>query len=156
MTRPDRDEWFLQMAELVATRSTCLRGHVGVVIVVEKRIVSIGYNGAPPGQPQCDEVGCDELTVMPVNLPPERADDDEYIELGCQRAVHAEANALAFAARFGTPCADSTMYATHSPCPTCARLLVAAGVIRYVFRREYRVREGIEILDRANVSVEQL
>lgn len=145
--RPNRDEWFLRMAELVATRSTCLRGNVGAVLVVDRRIISIGYNGAPPGQPHCLDVGCEYAGH---NMPDGWVQDEE---LGCQRAVHAEANALAWAARFGVPTLDSTMYATHSPCPACARLMVSAGICRSVFRREYRVREGIDILDRSNVRI---
>jgi dCMP deaminase len=148
-TRPDRDDLFMQIAYLVSTRSTCLRGHVGAVVVKDRRIISMGYNGAPPGQPHCLDVGCDERNLY------DGETGNLLLELGCQRAIHAEANALAWAARAGVSTDEATMYATHSPCPSCARLCVSAGICKYVYDRAYRVREGIDVLDRCNVEVIQ-
>jgi dCMP deaminase len=135
-----RDELFMQVAELFAQRSSCERGHVGAVLVRDGRIISCGYNGAPPGMQHCSEVGCD-------------VPEDE--ELGCQRTIHAEANAIVWAARMGVPTYDSIMYSTHSPCLTCARLIIAAGIFKVVFRNDYRLAR-LDILDAAHISTEKL
>src|SRR3954471_3069805 len=80
--RPPREELYLAIAQLLRTQSTCTRGKVGALLVRERRIIATGYNGSPPGLPHCLDVGCD---IGP--------------DGGCQRAIHAEANVLAFAAR---------------------------------------------------------
>src|SRR4051794_26103226 len=111
--RISRDVLFIETALLYSRRSTCSRGQVGAVLVRDNRIISAGYNGAPPGQAHCTEVGC--------WLP-----DGEYG--GCKRAIHAEANALVWAARVGIPVDHSSIYTTHASCEQCSRLLVAAGI----------------------------
>lgn len=146
--RISRDAFFLEFASLVAMRSTCPRLHVGAVIVVDKRVVSMGYNGAPPGQPHCDEVGCRGKEYQDV-----QGIWKEYYPNGCTRATHAEANAVAFAARHGIPCAPGTMYCTHATCRTCAAITVAAGIERVVYSTPYRLTEGIELLEQCNVEV---
>lgn len=99
----------------MATRATCLRRHVGAVIVRDKRILSTGYNGSPPGQPHCTEVGC-------------------LIEDGrCIRTLHAEQNALIQAALHGVSTHSATLYGTCRPCHVCARMIVGAGIERVVF-----------------------
>ena len=114
-TRPPWDEYFMRIAFEVATRATCLRRHVGAVIVRDKRILSTGYNGSPPGQPHCTEVGC-------------------LLEDGrCIRTLHAEQNALMQAALHGVSTHGATLYATCRPCHVCARMIVAAGIVRVVF-----------------------
>ena len=103
----------------------------------------MGYNGAPPGQPHCLDVGCD-------------LGYDDHVPLearGCVRTTHAEANAVAFAARHGIPCAPGTMYCTHATCRTCAAITVAAGIERVVYSIPYRLTEGIELLQECNVEV---
>ena len=122
MERISRDQMFHDMAELVARRSTCLRGNVGCVLVNDRRVVSMGYNGSPPGMDECLDVGCLEI---------------EGVE-GCTRTIHAEANALIFAARMGIPTAGCFMYATHSPCLHCAMLAKTAGVTVICYDKEYR------------------
>src|SRR6478735_2098258 len=116
----DREDFFKQVAELAATRSTCIRAQVGCVLVQYKNIISTGYNGAPPGQPHCTDVGCDELLYSDQS--------GEVHTTGCRRAIHAEANALAWAARMGHSTLGATLFTTHEPCGTCARLLVSAGI----------------------------
>jgi dCMP deaminase len=138
-SRLARAELFMQAAELFAKRSSCERGHVGAVLVKEGRIISTGYNGAPPGMKHCLEVGCEEV---------------EGTE-GCQRTIHAEANAIVWAARMGVPTLDSIMYSTHSPCASCARLIIAAGVCKVVFRNDYRLAR-LDLLDQACVLTEKL
>lgn len=143
MERINREEFYLQSAGLVARRSTCLRGQVGCVLVRGKRIVVSGYNGAPSGMPHCSEVGC-LLTD----------EDGQLVDyMGCQRAVHAEANAIAFAAREGIPLKGTSLWCTHGPCPKCAQLIVNAGIYAVHYVMPYRLRGGVELLDDAGVVV---
>lgn len=125
--RPSWDEYFMSMARLVATRSTCLRRQVGAVIVKDKQICATGYNGAPRGWKHCEEVGClrEKLGVP----------SGERHEI-C-RAVHAEQNAIAQAARHGISINGATLYCTLSPCMTCLKLMENAGIIELVFTGEY-------------------
>lgn len=117
MTRPDWDDYFLNMAQLASTRSTCLRRKVGCVLVKDKHILSTGYNGSPAGCRHCDEVGCirQELHVP----------SGQRHEL-C-RGSHAEMNAIAQAAKNGVNIEGSTCYCTLKPCSICTRLLINAG-----------------------------
>jgi dCMP deaminase len=119
MSRPDL---FMTVARAFAERATCERLHVGAVIVKNKHIISHGYNGAPAGMPQCDEVGC------------EPGPDG-----GCIRTIHAEANAIAYAAKVGVNCNGATMYTTDEPCRKCAELILASGIREVVFERAYRL-----------------
>ena len=108
--RPSWDEYFLEMAELVAKRSTCLRRSVGAVLVREKRILATGYNGAPSGLKHCVEVGCLRLKL--------KIPSGERHEL-C-RALHAEQNALLFARSSGEKTEGATLYCLFQPCILCA------------------------------------
>lgn len=148
MPRIGREEWLMEQARLFALRSTCLRGQVGCVAVREgKYVISGGYNGAPPGLPQCDEVGCDVEKV--INQEPQFP-----VEVGgCRRATHAEANCIAHSARMGASLRDAEMYCTHACCATCAALVVAAGIVKVTYDKPYRLPEGLELLDKANVEV---
>jgi dCMP deaminase len=144
-----RDELFMQIAELVAQRGTCPRASVGALLVKDRRIVSMGYNGAAPGEEHCTDVGC----IL------EYASDEATFNkglaarpVGCKRAVHAEANALMWAARAGVSTEGCKMYCTHSPCPACARLIAAAGIHGVLFKYEYRDLEGLNLLDRLGVA----
>ena len=137
--RPPRGETFLKVAEAFAERSTCLRGKVGAVIVKDKHIISHGYNGAPPGMPQCDEVGC-EVPSCTCNQEPCNMFCPSQI--GCQRTIHAEANAIAWAARWGVIVNGATMYSTHEPCRKCADLIVACGIQIVYFHKPYRLGAG--------------
>jgi dCMP deaminase len=148
--RISRDGMLISVAEIVRRRSTCLRGQVGVVIAQNGRIVATGYNGAPPGMPHCTDVGCDELTLYQ-EWPHEGY---EKVELGCQRAIHAEANAIAWAARAGVSVSGGTMYSTHSPCQNCAMLIVSCGIATVQYVRSYRA-ERLDILDAGKVKVSQ-
>lgn len=125
--RPDWDEYFLKMAYLVAERSTCLRHHVGAVIVRDKRILTTGYNGAASGVKDCLELGC---LRNERNIP-----SGERHEI-C-RAIHAEQNAIIQAGLHGISLAGSTIYCTHSPCILCAKMLVNAKIKRFVTSGKY-------------------
>ena len=143
MMRPDNDTYFIRMAELVATRSTCLRRQVGAVVVKEKRVLSTGYNGAPKGLKHCEEVGC--------------VREQNHIESGTRhelcRGVHAEQNAVIQAAYFGVSIKDATMYTTNFPCVMCAKIIINAGIREIVFKDEYVDPLSKEILDESKVLV---
>lgn len=137
--RPELDLYFMRIARVVASRSTCLHRHVGAVIVKGKQIVSTGYNGAPAGQPHCLEIGCARDGIP----------SGQRSEL-C-RGAHAEQNAINFAARFGISIEGATLYTTHFPCSWCAKSIVNAGVARVVFADDYpdplakAILEGLEV-----------
>jgi len=125
--RPSWDEYFMEMVQVVARRSTCLRRQVGALLVRDKQILSTGYNGAPTGLPHCREVGClrDQLGIPA----------GERQEL-C-RGVHAEQNAIIQAALHGVSTAGATLYCTTEPCIVCSKMLINAGVKRIVYLEPY-------------------
>lgn len=123
--RPSWDEYFIKIAEHVGSRSTCDRAHVGAVIAKNKVIMSTGYNGAPRGLPHCDDIG------------------HEIVDGHCIRTVHAEANAIAQAARNGSPIEGATIYQTVSPCYDCFKMMVNAGIQEVVYRQFYSSRYGL-------------
>jgi dCMP deaminase len=125
--RPSWDGYFMQLAFVVAERSTCLRRQVGAVIVKEKQILSTGYNGSPSGLLHCDEVGCLRQSL---SVP-----SGERQEI-C-RAVHAEQNALVQAAKHGVAIMEADLYVTHQPCVLCTKLLINAGIRRAVYTHSY-------------------
>jgi dCMP deaminase len=139
---PDkRSSWeiyFMQIAHQVASRSTCDRKHIGAVIVRDKTILSTGYNGSIRGLPHCDEVG-------------------HLMENGhCVRTVHAEANAIAQAARNGVNIAGAEVYITASPCWTCFKLLANAGIVKIIFGEFYRDERIFEAAKLANIELKHL
>ena len=114
------DQYFMNIAREVATRSTCDRKHVGAVVVRDKSILATGYNGSIRGLPHCD-------------------DDGHLMEDGhCIRTVHAEANAIVQAARHGMRIEGGSIYVTASPCWGCFRLIANAGIVKIVFGEFYR------------------
>jgi dCMP deaminase len=127
----------MAMATIMAMRSTCGRGNVGVIATAGSRLIAGGYNGAPHGQDHCTAVGCD-------------LSDGE--EAGCQRAIHAEANLVAWAARAGVELEGATLYSTHSPCLRCAQLLAASRIAKFYFQRDYRLAR-LDILADAGVEI---
>ena len=128
------DGYFMEIASVVASRSTCLRRKIGAVIVKGKQMVSTGYNGTPAGHPHCTDVGCARENVP----------SGQRSEL-C-RAAHAEQNAINFAARYGIPIDGSTIYTTTYPCSWCAKSIVNAGIARVVFLDDYPDPLAKEIL----------
>lgn len=141
--RPSLDEYFMEIAKVVASRSTCLRQNVGAVIVRDKRILSTGYNGAPMGLPHCLDIGC---LRQELNVP-----SGERHEL-C-RAVHAEQNAIIQAAYHGVSIKGATLYTTHQPCIMCAKMMINAGIVRVVYGKDYADNRGLEFLKEAGVEV---
>jgi dCMP deaminase len=143
--RPGWDEYFMEVAEVVARRSTCLRRNIGAVVVKDKRILSTGYNGAPTGLPHCADVGC---LREKLGIP-----SGERHEI-C-RGLHAEQNALLQAARHGISLEGSTIYSTTEPCSLCAKMLINAGIRRVVYKESYPDELSRELLSGAKVQVEQ-
>src|SRR6478736_4893511 len=135
MSRYTRDQALVMAAEIAAVRGTCSRAQVGVVFARNGRVVMTGYNGAPAGVKHC------------IHLP----GDDQP----CEIAVHAEANAIATAARYGVALDNSTVYVTMQPCLKCAQLLINAGIYGLVFTRPYRVTDGVDLLVRQGIEVRQ-
>ncbi len=129
MSRVPWDEYFMNIAREVATRSTCDRKHVGAVLVRDRTILSTGYNGSIRGMPHCDEVG-------------------HQMEDGhCTRTIHAEVNAIVQAARHGIRLEGADIYVTASPCWNCFKLLANAGVRRIVYGEFYRDERIFEVAE---------
>ncbi|MFW9831475.1 MAG: cytidine/deoxycytidylate deaminase family protein [Candidatus Thorarchaeota archaeon] len=141
--RPTIDEYFIQFAELAATRSTCVRRQVGAVLVRDKHILSTGYNGSPANMAHCTTETCLRLTT---GVKP-----GERHEL-C-RGVHAEQNAIIQCALHGVSSRDATLYVTFSPCTICAKMLINAGIQAVVVKGRYPDEDGIQMLKDSGVKV---
>ncbi len=144
MNRPDTDGYFLKIASVVAERSTCRRHHVGAVAVRDKHILATGYNGAPSGFKDCLELGClrDEL-----NIP-----SGERHEI-C-RGIHAEQNVIIQATLHGISLEGSTIYATHTPCILCAKMLVNTRIRRFVSFSKYNDTAFLDLFREAGIEID--
>ncbi len=144
ISRPDWDEYFMEIAHVVRKRSTCLRRSVGAIIVKDHRILATGYNGAPSGIAHCLETGClrDQLHVP----------SGERHEL-C-RGIHAEQNAIVQAAYLGVSISESTLYCTNQPCILCAKMLINAGVQRIVISDGYPDPAAEAMLKEAGIRMD--
>lgn len=145
MERPSNDEYFMEMAQLVSSRSTCLRRKVGAVIVKEKRVLSTGYNGSPKGTKHCEELGCIRVKM---NVP-----SGTRHEL-C-RGVHAEQNAVTQAAYFGVSVDGATIYTTTYPCSMCAKILINAGIKEIVYSEGYADDLSKDLLGEAGIKIRE-
>ncbi len=141
--RPSWNEYFIQTAKLVSTRSTCLRRKVGAVIVRDNQILSTGYNGAPKNVAHCTETGC---LREKLNVP-----QGERHEL-C-RGVHAEQNAIIQASVNGVSIKNSTMYCTNLPCIICAKMIINAEINQIVIAESYPDDMTLNMLKEAGVQV---
>ena len=146
MLRPSWPEYFMAITKLVATRSTCLRRHVGAILVKDKRILASGYNGAPSGLKHCEEVGC------------LRADSSipsgERHEL-C-RGLHAEQNAIIQAANHGISIKGSILYCTNKPCVICTKMIINAGIKKIYYEEGYDDPLSDRMLAEAGLEIERL
>lgn len=133
--RPSRDEVLIASALLWSTRGTCDRAKVGAVIARDGRILVSGYNGPPAGMPHCNH-GTDPGP--------------------CEDAVHAEANAIVYAARYGTRLEGTDIYCTHFPCPNCAKLIVNSGIQRVFYLTPYRDMWGKWLFEQVNIPVTKM
>jgi dCMP deaminase len=145
MPRPTWPEYFMSIAKLVATRSTCLRRAVGAVLVKDKRILATGYNGVPTGIRHCEDIGClrEALNVKP----------GEKHEL-C-RGLHAEQNVIIQAAYYGIMTQGTTLYSTHKPCIICSKMVINAGVKKIIYLNGYPDPLADEMLAEAHIEVER-
>ena len=135
--RPTWDEYFLMLAKLAATRSTCLAFPVGAVIVQDRQVLATGYNGSPSGSVHCTAQGycypglssCDASKTMP------------------SRAVHAEANAIAQAAKHGISTNGASIYVTLEPCVSCLKLIISAGIKQVFYETDFNTGEKLLVRD---------
>jgi len=141
-SRPELDRYFLDIAVVVARRSTCVARQVGAVAVVDRHLLATGYNGVPLGVPH-PQVCLRRQRGLPSGV--------ETFLCGC---VHAEMNIIAQAAFHGTSLRGATVYCTNQPCHLCAMLLINAGVTRVVFRDPYPDEAAVKLFSQAEVSLE--
>ncbi len=146
LDRPSWDEYFLEVADLVAKRSTCLRRHVGAVAVRNKRILSTGYNGSPPGLVHCLDIGClrEKLGVP----------SGQRQEL-C-RALHAEQNVIIQAGLHKIDLAGATIYVVNHPCVICSKMLISVGIKEVVIKDSYPDELAKKMLKEAGIKVRKV
>lgn len=155
--RPSIDKTQMDTARLWALRSTCSRAHVGAAISRGGRTIGTGFNGAPAGMSHCDHTTAyvpqtQDLSTVLTRVSPARLIQGSGM---CRVAIHAETNAIAYAARHGVAVEGAELFVTMSPCYSCAQLIIAAGLIRVVYDRAYRDPSGISLLTEAGVTVEK-
>ena len=138
--RKSWDTYFMQITEIVASRSTCDRAFVGCVLVnKDHRIVSTGYNGSVAGNPHCDDVG------------------HTMRDGHCIATIHAEMNALLYCAKEGIPTKDTICYVTHFPCLNCTKALIQAGIREVVYKNAYRIDDyAVSLFEKNNITLRQL
>ncbi len=142
MPRPSWNEYFMQIAILLSSRSTCIRRKVGAVIVKDKRILTTGYNGVPRKLAHCAEVGClREKMEIPSGRNQELC-----------RGLHAEQNAIIQAALHGISINNSILYCTEQPCITCAKMIINAGITKIFYLNSYPDELAREILKEAGIE----
>ena len=144
--RPSWDTYFMDITQLVAKRSTCVRRAVGAVIVKDKRILSTGYNGAPSGIRHCGDVGClrKEMNIT----------SGERHEL-C-RGIHAEQNAIIQAAYHGVSIKDAILYCTNLPCIICAKMIINAGIRKIYYDSGYADALSQDMLAESGIDLIKL
>ena len=145
VNRPSWTEYFLELAEIASKRSTCMRRHVGAVIVRDRRVLCTGYNGAPRGLAHCEDVGCLRTKL---GIP-----SGKSAEL-C-RGVHAEQNAIVQASLAGVSLEGAELYVTLFPCVVCAKMLINAGIARIYYVEGYPDQLSAELLAEANIPLIQ-
>ena len=146
MSRPSFDDIYMELAENLAQRSHCVKIHVGAVLTKDTRIVSLGYNGPPAGTHNCD-----------VEWPKDGCPRDS--KGGCSLALHAEQNAIIYAAKNNVPLENCSIYVTLSPCLACARIIYASGIKKVIYLNSYAEYkkigsdEGVDFLKKFGVEV---
>lgn len=145
LSRPSRNEYFMNIAKEVATMSTCLSRKIGSVLVRDNRILSTGYNGPPSGIRHCEKCSRREANVP----------SGEWTTDICY-AVHSEQNAIIQAAIHGVSTRRSTIFCTVQPCFTCAKMIVNAGIESVVYQGEYDNKKALELFYFASVTCVRL
>lgn len=147
MKRPPWEDYFMQIAFLVAKRSTCLRRQVGAVIVKDRHILTTGYNGPPTGFWHCDEQGgCPRMLNA---IPSGQGHDTCW-------ALHAEQNAIIQAAYHGVCIRDATLFCTNQPCNICAKMIINAGIVQVYYAEPYPDSMTLELFEKTGVMMQQL
>ncbi len=160
----NKHKLFTKMAELVAQQSTCCRMQVGAILVKDNRVISIGFNGTPTGQEHCeDHFAGLYKTAFADKFPTfeqfhqSRTFYDAHGKWSVENELHAEQNAILFAAKNGISTAGSTLYVTYSPCVHCAKVIVTAGIVRVFYKNLYdRSQDGLIFLDKNGIECRQL
>ncbi|HLC95789.1 MAG TPA: cytidine/deoxycytidylate deaminase family protein [Candidatus Nanoarchaeia archaeon] len=148
MPRPSWDEYFIEISNAVSRRATCNRGRSGCVVVKNKHILVTGYVGSPLGLPHCDEVGHQMKTVV---------HEDGTKTQHCLRTTHAEQNAICQAAKLGVSLDGATLYCKMTPCATCAKLIINAGIKRVVAQHRYHAGSETEkMFKQAGIKLDML
>ena len=146
-TRPDWDEYFMGIAKVVALRSSCIKRKVAAVLVKDKRIIATGYNGTPRGVTNCSEGGCPRCNSIEVS-------GKGLDECLCS---HAEENAIVQSAYHGVTIKNSVLYTTFSPCLTCTKMIINAGIGEVVYNMEYALTDtSMKLLQEADVQIKKL
>ncbi|MBL0339743.1 MAG: dCMP deaminase family protein [Bacteroidetes bacterium] len=148
MNTPSFDDIYMELAQKLAQKSHCVKIKVGAVLTQETRIISLGYNGPPAGTHNCDQ-----------EWPGQGCARDR--KGGCSLAIHAEENAILYAAKNNATIEGATIYVTLSPCLACARVIFTTGIKKVIFLESYahykgiEIDEGVEFLRRFKVDVQQ-
>ena len=146
MERVSKHNYYLDIAQTVAERATCMRKKFGAIIVKNDSIISTGYNGAPAGIKSCIEKG--ECLRRKLEIPSGTKHELCF-------AVHAEQNAIIQAAKYGINISGATLYCTHQPCVICAKIIINAGITRVVYKNGYPDEFSLQLFNEANVAVEK-
>lgn len=145
--RPSWDEYFMNIAEVVASRSNCSRRQVAAVIVKDQRIISTGYNGTPKGIKNCFEGGCKRCS----------SNSASGLDLGECICNHAEENAIIQAAYHGVSVKNATLYCTYSPCLLCAKMIINAGIKEVIYQDNYGyTTQTANLLESVNIICRQI
>jgi dCMP deaminase len=144
--RPDWDEYFMNIAKVVASRSNCMKRKVAAIIVQDKRVISTGYNGTPRGAKNCNEGGCPRCN----NMAPSGTALEECL------CSHGEENAITQAAYHGTSVKGATLYSTFAPCLLCTKMIINSGIEEVVYNQEYPLNDrALALLEECGVRVRQ-
>jgi dCMP deaminase len=147
----------MDTAQRFAQLSSAIRLKVGAVVVMENRIISIGYNGMPAGWTnECEhKIYCEDGDYKEQLLPKQANQWINYKLKTKDEVIHAEANAISKLARDGERAAGATMFCTHAPCIQCAKIIYGAGINTFYYRNTYRDNDGLEFLKKCNIEVKQ-
>jgi len=145
MKRPDWDQYYLNLVPLIGKRATCDRGRSGALLVRDHKIIASGYVGSTPGEPHCDDIGHEIITVW--------HHDTGKKSDHCDRTLHAEENVILQCAEFGIPAKGSTLYCWMTPCFKCARRIVRVGIVRVVAVMRYHdEKRTIDLFGRRGIE----
>jgi len=148
--RPSWDRYFLDLAKVVRGRSNCLRQSVGAVLVQGKHIIATGYNGTPAGIKNCFDGGCERCLHRHKNVLKKNERKDLCI------CIHAEQNAILQSAFHGARSKGAVLYSTIAPCAQCAKTLINAGISKVIFEENHSDDEGLKLLKKAGITVQQV